>query len=169
MNRLVPSRVFVCIAWCGLCLTFGSLRGRLDAQQPETPGPRVEARKEIVINWTLGDQSWNFKEVLAAYEPIRGFIEPRGRQGTLAVWKMRLTKAFEEGTVALHEQMPGSPFKVVSLDADRTIINPDLPAQITPPSGKMDDTIELLIALPDNSELSKVKSIRIQRRTEVGF
>ena len=33
------------------------------------------------------------------------------------------------------------------LDADRTVIDSDLPAQITPVSGKSGDTIELLVGL----------------------
>jgi len=49
------------------------------------------------------------------------------------------------------------------------VINPDLTfVQITPVSGKMDDTIELLIGLPDAQILKDVKMIRVQRRTDVG-
>ena len=110
----------------------------------------------------MGDQAWNFDDTLAAYEPVKGYLEPPGTQGSnptgnLAVWKLRLVKDFEAGTIAFHEQVRGSPFKVVLLDADRTVINPDAPAQITAPSGKMGDTIELYVALPENSRLLEVR------------
>jgi hypothetical protein len=140
--------------------------------QPHPPesSPRVDARREVIVRWTLGDQAWNFDDIRTAYEPVRGYLEPRPNQGTLAVWKLRMVKDFEEGTARLHEEMRGSPFKVVLLDADRTVINPDVPfVQITPVSGKMDDTLELLVGLPDAQILKDVKMIRVQRRTDVGF
>jgi hypothetical protein len=142
-------------------------------QQPAPP-PRIDARKEVTVKWTMGDQAWNFDDILAAYEPVKGYLEPPGTQGSnptgnLAVWKLRLVKDFEAGTIAFHEQVRGSPFKVVLLDADRTVINPDAPAQITAPSGKMGDTIELYVALPENNRLREVRFIRVERRTDVGF
>ncbi|HEY2414496.1 MAG TPA: hypothetical protein VGI40_19780 [Pirellulaceae bacterium] len=138
--------------------------------QPIDSAPRVDARREVIVRWTLGDQAWNFDDIRTAYEPVRGYLEPRPNQGTLAVWKLRMIKDFEEGAARLHEEMRGSPFKVVLLDADRTVINPDVPfVQITPVSGKMDDTIELLVGLPDAQILKDVKMIRVQRRTDVGF
>jgi len=138
--------------------------------QPEQP-QRTEAKKEVVvtINWTLGDQAWNFKEVSTAYEPIKGYLEPRGNEGTLAVWKLRLVKDMEEGATKLHEEARGTPFKVVLLDEDRTVINDDMPARMTPVSGRKDDTIELYIALPDAEHLKEVKTIRVQPRLRVGF
>jgi hypothetical protein len=152
------------MAW----LSLAALAMAQEAQPPEPP-TRIEAKKEVIVNWTLGEQAWNFKDILNAYEPVKGYLEPRANQGTLAVWKIRLVKDFEEGAARLHEEMRGSPFRVVLLDADRTIINPDLPAQITVLSGKMDDTIELYVALPDAPLLKEVKMIRVQRRTDVGF
>src|SRR6478672_7527713 len=138
-------------------------------QPPESP-PRMDARREVSVRWTLGDQAWNFDDIRTAYEPVRGYLEPRPNQGTLAVWKLRMVRDFEEGASRHHEEMRGSPFKVVLLDADRTVINPDVPfVQITPVSGKMDDTIELLVGLPDAQILKVVKMIRVQRRTDVGF
>jgi len=140
------------------------------APQPAETSPRVDARREVIVRWTLGDQAWNFDDIRTAYEPVRGYLEPPRNQGTLAVWKLRMVKDFEDGASRFHEQIPGSPFKVVLLDADRTVINPDLPpVQITPVSGKMDDTIELLVGLPDAQILKDVKMIRVQRRTDVGF
>jgi hypothetical protein len=138
------------------------------APQPPT---RIEARSDVVVNWSLGDQVWLFNEVLTAYQPVKGYLEPRPNEGNLAVWRLKLAKEFEEGVVKLHEQMRGSPFKIVLLDAERTVVTGggDVPAQITTVSGKMGDTIELLVGLPDAAVLKEVKIIRVQRRTEVGF
>ena len=55
------------------------------------------------------------------------------------------------------------------LDADRTIIDPDHPATITVVPSKMDDTIELYVTMPDPQKLREVRTIRVQRRTDVGF
>ena len=142
------------------------------AQQPAPP--RIDARKEVTVKWTLGDQVWIFDDILSAYEPVKGWLEPPGTQGVtptgnLADWKLRLTKDFEAGAIAFHSEVRGSPFKVVLLDADRTVINDDAPAQITMPSGKMGDTIDLYVALPDASKLREVRFIRVERRTKVGF
>ena len=66
--------------------------------------------------------------------------------------------------------MRGSPFKIVLLDKERTVVNAGpIPAQITPVSGKSGDTIELLVGLPDAQLLKDAKTIRVQRRTDVGF
>ena len=73
------------------------------------------------------------------------------------------------GTIAFHSELRGSPFKVVLLDADRTVVNDDAPAQITMPSGKMGDTIDLFVALPEAEKLREVRFIRVERRTKVGF
>jgi hypothetical protein len=152
----------------GACLNMAALATAQQQPPPESP-QRIDAKKEVVVTWKLGDQAWDFKDIFSAYDPVKGYMEPRGVQGTLAVWKLRLAKDFEAGAADLHEKMRGTPFKIVLLDAERTVINPDLPAQITVLSGKMDDTIELYVALPEAPLLKEVKLVRVQRRTEVGF
>jgi len=141
------------------------------AQQPPAEPQRIEARKDVrvTVNWTLGDQAWDFKDIQTAYEPVKGYLEPRGNQGTLAVWKLRLIKDLEPGAAKLHEEIRSTPFKVVLLDADRTVIDADAPVGITTVTGKMDDTIELYVTLPEDSKLKQVKFVRVQRRTEIGF
>lgn len=136
---------------------------------PPEPPPRVDAKKEVIINWSCGDQVWKFNDILTAYEPIKGYYEPRPNRGTLAVWKLRLVRDFESGAATLHTETRGSPFKIVLLDAERTVIDADLPAQITPVSGRMDDTIELYVGLPEAQLLKDVKMIRVEKRTDVGF
>ena len=168
------NRLFALLAALALLVPFASSYGQ---QLPPPPPPasvvsvRIDARRDVVINWSLGDQVWLFNDVLTAYEPVRGYMEPRPNQGNLAVWRLRLVKDFEEGTIKLHEQLRGSPFKVVLLDADRTVVQTDgdIPTQITPVSGRMGDAIELLVGLPDAQLLKQVKIIRVQRRTDVGF
>src|SRR5438093_648960 len=81
--------------------------------QPPAPPPRVEARKEVIVNWSMGDQVWKFDDILSAYEPVKGWLEPPGTQGVtptgnLADWKLRLVKDFEAGTIAFHSEVRGS-------------------------------------------------------------
>jgi hypothetical protein len=147
-----------------------ALLAQQEKARESTPNRRAEAQKgDAPENWTLSEKAWDFKDVLTAYEPVKGHLETRGERGDLAVWKLRLTKDFEEGAQRFHEELRGSPFKIVLLDADRTTINPDLPASITPVPSRMDDTIEMYVALPSAEVLRDVKHIRVQRRTDVGF
>src|SRR5262245_23435515 len=101
--------------------------------QPQPPQPvepqRIDARKEVVVNWTMGDQGWNFNDIRATYEPVKGYLESHGNEGFVAVWKLRLVRELETGASKYHEEMLGSPFKVVLLDADRTVVDSDAPAQ----------------------------------------
>ena len=145
--------------------------------QPQPPQPaepqRIEARKEVIVNWTLGlpgqELPWIFRDVINTYEPVKGYLETHGSEGSVAVWKLRLVRELEQGAAKYHEEMLGSPLKVVLLDADRTVVDSDAPAQITTPVGaKADDTIELRVGL-DAQSLKNAKVIRVQRRTEVGF
>jgi hypothetical protein len=164
MNRLAAALILVASLIVSLAASA--------QEQPPTAAPRVEAKKEIVVNWTMGGQAWDFKDILSGYEPMKGHQEPGGdetEKGTLAVWKLRHAKDLDPGAVKLHTNTPGSPFRVMFLDADRTVINQDVPARITEPSGKMDDTIELLVALPEEPKLKEIKTIRVVRRTEIGF
>jgi hypothetical protein len=139
--------------------------------QPERP-PRVDAKKEVIVNWTLGDQSWVFKDIQSTYEPVKGYLDfETGQAGVLAVWTLRVTKDMESGVVELHNRTPGSPFKITLLDADRVVVVPDQErVAITPVTGKAGDSIELFVPLPKASELKDVKTIRVERRnSNVGF
>jgi hypothetical protein len=158
---LVVAGAFICFS------------AQADAQQRRDDRPaqsRTEARRQDRADgWTLGDHVWDFKDVLAAYEPVRGRIDTSDERGELAVWKLRLVRDLEDGAARLHEELRGSPFKIVLLDGDRTVINPDVPATITPVPTKADDAIEMYVPLPDAKILRDVKVIRVQRRTDVGF
>jgi hypothetical protein len=138
------------------------------AQQPQEP-QRVEARSEIIINWSLDGRAWIFRDILTTYEPVKGYLESRGNEGSVAVWNLRLIRELEAGAAKYHEEILGSPFRVVLLDADRKIIDNDAPARITTPVGaKAGDTIELTVGV-DPATLKSVKAVRVERRTDVGF
>src|SRR5262245_47266651 len=123
---------FVIFAFSLCCCAAGSALAQAPQAQTQPPAEaqRVEARREVIINWTLGDQAWNFREIQTAYDPVKGYLEPRGEQGFLAVWNLRLIRELEEGAAKYHDEILGSPFKVVLLDADRKVIDFDAPAQI---------------------------------------
>jgi len=93
MNR--PYFYLVLAALLLTCATsFAQLPPPPAPQPPDAP--RVDARREVIVRWTLGDQAWNFDDIRPAYEPVRGYLEPRPNQGTLAVWKLRMVKDFEK-------------------------------------------------------------------------
>jgi len=169
MPRSLP--IFAAMVWFMMtALAFAQQPPQPQLQQAQPPeSQRVEARREVIVNWTLGDQAWNFRDVLTTYEPVKGYLEPHGNEGYVAVWKLRLVHELELGAAKHHEEMLGSPFKIVLLDADKTVVDSDAPAQITTPLGaKTDDTIELRVGL-DAQTLKNAKVIRVQKRTEVGF
>jgi hypothetical protein len=157
------------------CLSIGAVAFSQQAPPPLPPppqaqqSPRVDARKEVIVNWYLDGQAWLFRDIMTAYEPVKGYQESHGNEGTVAVWSLRLIRELEPGAAKLHEEMLGSPFRIVLLDSDRKIIDNDAPAQITTPVGaKTDDTIELRVGV-DPATLKNAKIIRVERRTEVGF
>lgn len=166
MRYCVNFLVIVALGVCPVIL----LAQQEKTRDPAPAGARAEAQKSTSAEqWQLDNRSWDFKDVSAAYEPVKGSVESRGERGDLAIWKLRLTKDFEEGAQQFHTDLRGSPFKVVLLDADRTVINPDLPATITPVPSRTGDTIQMYVALPTSEILREVKYIRVQRRTDVGF
>jgi hypothetical protein len=163
MNRLLALLLLLCLA------TVLAAQQPPQPQPPEAP-PRVDARKEVVVNWTLGDQAWVFRDILATYEPVKGYLDfQTGQAKVLAVWTLRLTRDMETGAVELQNRMPGSPFKISLLDADRVLIDDKIEPTITPITGKAGDSIELYVPLSP-SQLKEVKTIRVERRgSNVGF
>lgn len=161
LNVLVGSAVFL----------SGTIGLAQQPPQPPEPTPQpIEAKKQVIVLWTLGSQSWSFTDIETTYQAERGTLYPRTDEALAhAVWKLRIVREMQPGEAIRHNEMPGSPFKVVLLDASRTVINPDLPARITPITGKVGDTFDLVVQLPDEPLLSEVKYVRVTRRTEVGF
>lgn len=132
---------------------------------------RIEAQKQVVVNWTLAGQAWDFKDILATFEPFQGFLERRPDGKTQAVWKMRLVKDLEQGTVDLYQNQTESPFKVELLDEDRIKVVPTEapPIVITPVPRKTGDSLMMVVILPDPPLLNDVKFVRVLPRTNVGF
>ena len=158
MNRLVIA------SFAGLWLTVSL--GASAQQRPADAPPLVEAKKEVIVNWTLGGQAWDFKPILTAYEPIKGEFDPTTG---VATWTLQLVKDFQKGDAQLHENTKLTPFQPVFLNAERTVMAKDAPVKITAISGRMGDTIQMDVHLPDPNTLAAIKFIRIERRTEVGF
>jgi hypothetical protein len=147
---------------------------------PQPPAPPVEARKQIVVTWTLGEQEWDFKDVLSVYEPVSGTLElNRGPQipagGVLdphagqAVWTFELAKDLLPGEVQLHMETEGSPFKAVLLDADRVPLETEMQIRFSRITGKKGDRVKAIFLLPPADVFKLTKTIRVERRTKIGF
>src|SRR4029079_14192122 len=113
MPRSLP--IFAAMVWFMMtALAFAQQPPQPQLQQAQPPeSQRVEARREVIVNWTLGDQAWNFRDVLTTYEAVKGYLEPHGNEGYVAVWKLRLVHELDLGAAKHHEEMLGSPFKIV--------------------------------------------------------
>jgi hypothetical protein len=157
MKRLIAA--VLAFAWL-------SATGVAIGQQRPADAPPIVDGKKVSMIWTLGDQIWEFKDTLSVYEPVKATFDPLTRK---AVWMLELVKDLDAGTVALHQETRGTPFKPVLLNADRTVIPADAVVEITTISGKMGDTVSMTVQLPDKETLATVKLIRVELRTKVGF
>ena len=126
----------------------------------------LEASKGDDGVWTLGGQVWEFKEVASVYTPLKGTLDPKTGA---AQWTLELARELTTGEAAAHGAVTGTPFKPVLLDEEKTTVAEDARVKITPISGKLGDRIRLTVQLPKAETLAKVKLIRIQRRTQLGF
>src|SRR5438876_11243578 len=125
-------RLFAATLICGWSV-FGSVAF---AQRPADAPPIIEAKKEVIVNWTLDGKTWIFKEIATAYEPVKGEFDPLKNE---AVWTLQLVRDFQPGEAILHTQMERTPFQPVTLDANKTIITEDLRVKITPVTGNTGD------------------------------
>jgi hypothetical protein len=135
-------------------------------QRPADAPPVLEAKKEVIVNWTLGGQAWDFKAVMGVYEPVKGVFEPLTGKAT---WTLQIVKDLEPGAAALHNETPGTPFKPVLLTAEKAVMALDAKVEMTAVTGKTGDTIQIDVKLPEKETLDAVKLIRVERRTNVGF
>jgi hypothetical protein len=156
-----------------LALFAGTLAAQEQPAQPQSATPQppaselpVEAKKEVIVNWTLGDQVWDFKQVSTTYEPVKGIFDPRSRT---AIWTLRLVRDLRPGEAGLHANVKGSPFRPVLLDAEKIVLASDAPVELTPLEGKLGDVVRMLVQLPAADVLSQAKTVRVERRTNVGF
>src|SRR5437868_2920367 len=153
MRRLLA--VFMFSGW----LILGSVAL---AQRPADAPPIVEAKKEVIVNWTLDNKVWIFKDIATAYEPVKGEYDPLKNE---AVWTLRLVRDFQPGEAIRHTETERTPFQPVILDADKIVIAEDLPVKITPVTGKVGDSILMVVRMPEPDILKDVKTIRVQRRS----
>ncbi len=135
-------------------------------QRPADAPPIVEAKKEVIVNWTLGAQTWEFKSIKDTYEPVKGSFDPLTNE---ARWTLQLVRDLEPGAAGLHNNIMGTPFQPMLLTAEKMVFATDAKVQMTASSGKMGDTIEVYVQLPEAETLATIKYIRLERRTNVGF
>ncbi|MEX2173164.1 MAG: hypothetical protein WD872_02305 [Pirellulaceae bacterium] len=133
------------------------------AQEPGATAPIEATRQEI---WTLGDQVWDFQDVATVYRPVKGAFDP---QSGVAVWTFELVKQLSAGEAGMHSVAEESPFKPVFLDAEKITLQGDALVRITEVSGTPGDRLRMTMQLPPADVLAQVKTIRIQRRTNIGF
>lgn len=148
----------------GFCL--GITAAAAEQQRPADAPPLVDAKKAVTVTWTLQDQVWDFSKILSVYEPVKGQFDPLTHE---AIWTLQLIKDLQDGEATLHNRTDKSPFKPVLLNAERTVIAPDARVRMTEVSGKMGDTVLIVVQLPEAEALANVKTIRIERRTNVAF
>jgi hypothetical protein len=149
----------------------------LQPVQPPPPTimlPPLEAKRHVVITWTMGDQQWDFREVESTYDPVRGELDMNklpeypNFHGK-AVWTLRIARDLLEGEVLMHKDVVGSPFKAVLLDADRVPVEYDMQIGFTAITGKKGDALKAAFILPPPEVWKNVRFIRVERRTKVGF
>ena len=144
------------------------------AQPAPQPQPPIEAKKHIVVTWTMAEQMWDFHDVESTYEPVRGELdlnrvpEYPDYHGK-AVWTLRIARDLLDGEVLMHKDVAGSPFKAVLLDADRVPVEVEMQVFFAAITGKKGDALKVHFILPKPEIWKNVRFIRIERRTKVGF
>jgi hypothetical protein len=131
----------------------------------QEPTPAAPERDEQAWLHKLGDQTWDFRQLATAYKPLKGELDPATNR---AVWTFELMKNLTAGEVAVHASTPGSPFKPVLLDEEKAAIKANVRVKLGEISGKAGDSVRATFQLPPEG-LAKVKLIRIEKRTEIGF
>jgi hypothetical protein len=154
------------LAASAVAVSLIAMATALAQQRPADAPPIVEAKKEVVVNWTLGAQTWEFKSIKETYEPVKGSYDPLSNE---ARWTLQLARDLEPGAAGLHNNIMGTPFQPTLLTAEKMVFATDAKVQMTASSGKMGDTIEVYIQLPEAETLATIKYIRLERRTNVGF
>ena len=124
----------------------------------------VAATKEE--SWTLGDQQWDFKDIATAYTPVKGALNPKTG---VVEWTLEIVKELSPGEVGTQENLEGSPFKPTFVDEEKIALPGGARVRITKITGKIGDRIKMTVQLPKADVLAKVKLVRIERRTKVGF
>ncbi|MDX1948530.1 MAG: hypothetical protein SFU86_24300 [Pirellulaceae bacterium] len=132
----------------------------------EEAPPPTEAIKSDGGAWTLGGQAWEFKAIESLYSPLTGAIDPKTGA---AVWTLEITRELNSAEAAAQSSILDSPFRPVLLDGEKTVVATDARVKITPVSGKLGDRVRMTVQLPKAEVLGTVKTIRVERRTQLGF
>jgi hypothetical protein len=139
------------------------------AEQPmpeEPPMPEELEDDEPATVWLLEEREWDFGQVVSVYQPVRGVYMAETRS---AVWMLELARDLFPGEAGLHSGMRETPFRLLLLDEDRTVVDVALAMKMTTVTGKQGDRVLLSVLLPENGDFDKVATIRVERRTQVGF
>jgi hypothetical protein len=147
------------------------------ANQPATPPappapaameaevPLVEAAKQET--WTLGEQQWDFKDIATAFQPVKGTYNAKTG---MAEWTLELVKELSAGEIATLGNTEGSPFKIVLFDEEKLALDdepkPKFASRLT---GQPGDKVKVAVQLPMAEALGKVRLVRVERRTKIGF
>ena len=135
----------------------------LTAQEPT---PATPAFDEEALLHKLGDQTWDFRQLATAYKPLKGELDPATNR---AVLTFELMKNLTAGEVVVHATTPGSPFKLVLLDEEKAPLKGNVRVKLSEISGKAGDAVRATFHLPPAESLEKIKLIRVEKRTEIGF
>jgi hypothetical protein len=147
-----------------LSLTAFALVAFAVGQEPEVEETLLPSGMEEEI-WSLGDQEWDFTAVTTVYMPVKGTLDDA--TGT-AVWTLEIARSLSSAEAAAQGSITGSPFKPVLLDEERVMLTDSALVQMSPISGRIGDRVKVTFQLP-KGELSRVKSVRVERRTPLGF
>ena len=156
MIRLLAALVFGVVA-----LPVAMTAARAQEQDP----PLIAATKQET--WTLGEQQWDFKDVAAAYVPVKGTYNAKTG---VAEWTLEIVKELAAGEVGTHESVEGSPFKPVLLDGEKIALTGEPEVKFaTKLTGKPGDKVKIAVQLPQAEVLATARHIRIEKRTRIGF
>jgi hypothetical protein len=142
------------------CLASATI---LLAQEPTPDAPELNEQEWL---HKLGDQTWDFRQLATTYKPLKGELDPATNR---AVWTFELMRNLTPGEVAVHAATPGSPFKPVLLDEEKVALKGNVRVRLGENSGKAGDAVRATFQLPMPDDLAKVKLIRVEKRTEIGF
>jgi hypothetical protein len=136
-----------------------------ELEQPPLPMAAEESEPPPTL-WRLNELEWDFAEVAAVYQPVKGTFDASTRT---ASWTLELVRDLLPGEAGFHTATRGTPFRPVLLDAERVVVSFDAKVALSPISGTLGDRVVMTVQLPEGAALANAARVRIERRTEVGF
>lgn len=167
------SQAFVAVLIGSSLLTQANQPATPPAQPPAAqPPPATPEDAPLVVaakqeTWTLGEQQWDFKDIATAFQPVKGTYNAKTG---LAEWTLELVKELSAGEIATLGNTEGSPFKIVLFDEEKLAFDDEpmlkLASRLT---GQPGDKVKVAVQLPMAEALGKVRLVRVERRTKIGF